>query len=365
MVHRLFNAEAMHQSSVTQLVLASNMNQNVSHNCTPPYDQDRIPLMVLYSMVLIIGLPANLATVYMTFLQVRRKNVLGIYLLSLSLCDLMYLGTLPLWTKYVSAGHQWVYSSLACKITSYVFFNNMYISIFLLCCVSIDRYVAVVYAVESRGLRQQKLAGIITLVICFVVAVGHLPVFTMAEGDADSGERRCFEPGQSTTTVTGFNYARFFIGFFIPLSILVVTNRAILTNIQASTGLRPRQKVKVKYLAIAVILFFMVCFAPYHIILLLRAIMYHFPAFQEECHFEKSIYTPYTISLGLSTFNSAMNPILYVLASDNIRKEIRRGLASFRSRSTLQPRYTDSSQHKMHNSKNSSDAAPMRGNNDT
>ncbi|KAG7466304.1 hypothetical protein MATL_G00163300 [Megalops atlanticus] len=356
--------ETMHALSVTQLATAGNMSQSAS-NCTPPYEQDRIPLVVLYSMVLVIGLPANMATVYMTFLQVRNSNVLGIYLLSLSLCDLMYLCTLPLWAVYVSAGHQWIFSSMACKVTSYVFFNNMYISIFLLCCVSIDRYVAVVYSLESRGLRQPKLAGIITSVICLVVAVGHAPVFTMPEGDADTGKRRCFEPGHSTATVTGFNYARFVIGFFIPLCILVVTNRAILANVQASPALRPRQKVRVKYLAVAVIVLFLVCFTPYHIILLLRAVMYHFPAFQKECHFENSVYTPYTISLGLSTFNSAMNPILYVLSSDNIRKEIRRGLASLRSRSTLQPRSLDSSLHKMHNSKNSMDVAPARGNNNT
>ncbi|XP_018583287.2 putative G-protein coupled receptor 132b [Scleropages formosus] len=328
-------------------------NQTASHNCTLPYEVDRVPLVVLYSMVVIIGLPANVATVYMTFLQVRRKNVLGIYLLSLSLCDLMYLCTLPLWMIYVSQAHEWNLGSLACKITGYIFFNNMYISIFLLCCVSIDRYVAVVYAVESRGIRQQKLAGVISVGVYLLVALSHVPVFTMREGDTDKGPRRCFEPGQSSATVAGFNYARFVIGFLIPLSVLVVTNRAILINIQASPGLRSSQKVKVKYLAIAVIIFFLVCFAPYHIILLLRAVAFHFPDLHKNCDFLKSIYTPYTIFLGLSTINSATNPILYVLASDNIRKEIKQSLASLSGRTALQPRLTDSSQHKMQ----SSDAA--------
>ncbi|KAJ8290359.1 hypothetical protein GJAV_G00011860 [Gymnothorax javanicus] len=351
-------SKAMHEPSVLPHMLGGDKNTNDSNfSCTPQYDQSQFPLIALYSTVLTIGLPANLATVYLTFLQVQRKNVLGVYLLSLSLCDLMYLGTLPMWATYVNAGHQWMYGSLACKVTSYVFFNNMYISIFLLCCISTDRYVAVVYAIESRGLRRQKLAGVISLAICLVVAVGHLPVFTMEEGDVESRNKHCFEPGQSTAMVTGFNYARFVIGFLVPLGILLTTNHAIMVNIQASTSLRPQQKVKVKYLAVAVITLFLVCFAPYHIILLLRAIMYHFPAFQRECHFEKSVYTPYTISLGLSTFNSAMNPILYVLASDNMQKEIRRGLATLCSRSVRQPRSTDSSQHRTHNSKNSSDMA--------
>ncbi|KAL2082253.1 hypothetical protein ACEWY4_022071 [Coilia grayii] len=345
----------MHMHPVTTAITVGR-NDSVGPTCEPPYAQDRVPLVALYSAVLVVGLPANLATVYLTFLQVRRKNVLGIYLLSLSLCDLTYLLTLPLWAAYVNGGHRWPFGSLACKVTGYVFFNNMYVSIFLLCCISADRYVAVVYAVESRGLRRQRLASAVCLAVCLVVALGHMPVFTMPEGDADSGggsgggggPQHCFEPGQSTASVTGFNYARFCVGFAAPLAVLAGTNHAILANVRASTGLRHGQKEKVRYLAVAVVLLFLVCFGPYHVILLMRAVTYHFP--MEACHFENCVYTPYTISLGLSTINSAVNPILYVLSSDNIRREITRGLASLRNRAVFRQRSTDSSQHRMNNS---------------
>lgn len=344
----------MHEPTVTQSSVPA-PNSSVMP-CTVPYEEVRLPLVLLYSLVMVVGLPANMATLYLTWLQVRQKNVLGVYLLSLSFCDLMYLCTLPLWTIYVYGGHQWPWSSMACKVTGYIFFNNMYISIFLLCCVSTDRYVAVVYAVESRGLRRQRLAVAVTAAIVLVVALGHVPVFTMQEGNAEEGERRCFEPGQSTATVTGFNYARFVIGFLIPLCVLVVTNRAILSNVQASTGLRPCQKERVHYLAVAVVLLFLLCFTPYHIILLLRAITFHFPQLEDGgCYFERRIYTPYTISLGLSTFNSAINPILYVLSSHNIRKDMQHSLLYLWSHSTLRPCSINSSQHKMHNSKNSSE----------
>ncbi|TRZ03546.1 hypothetical protein DNTS_014947 [Danionella cerebrum] len=332
---------------------------NKTGPCEISYQDDRIPLMVLYIVVFIIGLPANLATVYLTLHQVCRKNVLGIYLLSLSICDLTYLFTLPLWTVYVSRNHEWPWTSTACKITGFVFFNNMYISIFLLCCISIDRYVAVVYAIESRGLRQRRTAALVTFLIYVVVGLGHFPVFTMSEGQAEKGSHRCFEPSQSTKTVTAFNYARVCIGFCIPLAILIFTNRAILANIQASTGLHPRQKEKVRYLAVAVVALFLICFAPYHIILLLRAIIFHFPTLQEECHFEQHIYTPYKISLGLSTFNSAINPILYVLSSNNIRQEIRRGLAFICNKVVSSQRSTHSSQN--NSSKSNSEPSPTKG----
>ncbi|KAK2855778.1 hypothetical protein Q5P01_004513 [Channa striata] len=339
----------MHKLPVTEVVPLKN-----NGTCEPPYEDGRLPLVLLYSMVLIVGLPSNLLTVYLTWLQVRRKNVLGVYLWSLSLCDLTYLFTLPLWAYYVSQSHQWPWSSAACKLTGYIFFVNMYISIFLLCCISCDRYVAVVYSVESLGLRRQGLAIFITLAIVLTVAIGHTPVFTMTEGRIEEGGKRCFEPSQSSSKVMGFNYARFLVGFLIPLLLLVVTNRGILANVQRSTGLRCEQKKHIRWLAVAVVVLFMVCFAPYHLLLLVRAVMFHFHQLDDgTCLFEKTMYTPYTICLGLSTINSAVNPLLYVLSSDNIRKELRRGFAQFCTRANIRTR-SNSSQNKIHPTKKNS-----------
>ncbi|XP_074541704.1 putative G-protein coupled receptor 132b [Halichoeres trimaculatus] len=330
-------------------------NDTVLILCEPAYENDRLPLVLLYSFVLAVGIPANLLTTYLTSLQVKKKNVLGVYLMSLSVCDLTYLCTLPLWAIYVSSGHVWPWSSAVCKLTSYIFFTNMYISIFLLCCISCDRYVAVVYSLESKGLRQQRHAVLITAVIVLVVAVGHIPVFTMSEGDAAEGDRRCFEPSQSSPVITGFNYARFVIGFLLPLLLLAWTNRVILANVQRSTGLLQKKKERVRWLAGAVVLLFLVCFSPYHLILLARAVMFHVPQL-EDCLFEKTMYTPYTISLGLSTINSAVNPILYVLSSNNIRKDLRRAFLQACDKAHL--RRGSSSQNKIQPTLNSSEMIP-------
>ncbi|KAF6735837.1 putative G-protein coupled receptor 132 [Oryzias melastigma] len=292
-------------------------------SCELPYQKDRLPLTLLYSTVMVVGLPANLLTLFLNWLQVRRKNVLAVYLLGLSLCDLTYLGTLPMWADYVSRGHIWQWSSFACKVTGFIFFTNMYISIFLLCCISYDRYVAVVHSLEVRGLRHRRHALLVLVVIVFVVAIVHTPVFIMKEGAGD-GLKRCFEPSQSSAMVAGFNYARFILGFLLPLLLLVLTNHRVLASVQRSTGLQGKQKRRVRLLVVAVVLLFLVCFTPYHLILLARAITFHLSLDSIDCDF---MYTPYTISLGLSTVNSAVNPILYVLASKNIRKDLWRGLA--------------------------------------
>uniref|UniRef100_A0A146P4N3 G-protein coupled receptor 132, putative n=1 Tax=Fundulus heteroclitus TaxID=8078 RepID=A0A146P4N3_FUNHE len=308
---------------VTEGFLMSNQS---SADCEPAYEEGRLPLLVLYVVVLVVGLPANALTLFLTWQQVRRKNVLAVYLWSLSLCDLTYLSTLPLWADYVNSGHNWRWSSAACKLTGYVFFSNMYISIFLLCCISCDRFWAVAYSLESRGQRRQRHAAVITAAVVLVVAGGHVAVFAMKEGNAER-LGRCFEPSQSSVTVMGFNYARFVVGFLLPLLLLAATNRRVLASVRRSSGLQDEQKRRVHRLAVAVVLLFLVCFGPYHLILLVRAVVTQFPRLADApCLFERTMYTPYTISLGLSTINSAVNPILYVLSSSNIRRECFRGV---------------------------------------
>lgn len=320
---------------------------NTTAECTLPYEAGRLPLLLLHSVVLAVGLPANLLTALLTWRQVQRKNVLAVYLCALSWCDLGYLGTLPLWADYVSSGHRWRWSSAACRLTGFVFFTNMYVSVFLLCCVSCDRYVAVRYSLEGRGLRRQRVARRVTLAIVAVVALGHAPVFAMPEGEAAAGERRCFEPAGASATVAALNFARFAVGFLVPLAVLIASNRGVLAGVRGSTGLQQRQKERVQRLAIAVVTLFLLCFGPYHLVLLARGLAFHLlPAVAADgaiCFLEQCLYTPYSVSLALATVNSAANPVLYVLSSHNIRKELRRGLA--RACSWAQGRSSSSSSH--------------------
>ena len=291
----------------------------------PPYEQARAPLVVLYSLVFVVGFPANLLTLWFTYSrQVRRNNVLGVYLCSLSACDLVYLCTLPLWTHYIRLDHRWPWGALSCQVTGFVFYTNMYVSVLLLCCVSCDRYVAVRYALESRGLRRQRVAAGITAAVVAAVMAAHVPVFVIREGDPDreNSSLSCFEPDHAPSrTVTAFNYARFCLGFAVPLALLTASNRGVLREVSASHSLQAGQKRRVRWLAVAVVTLFLVCFAPYHLVLLVRAVFSHFPR-SAECAFARRIFVPYSASLALCTLSSACNPLLYVLSSGDAREEL-------------------------------------------
>ncbi|KAM4664156.1 putative G-protein coupled receptor 132 isoform 2-T2 [Discoglossus pictus] len=297
---------------------------NIS-KCHPPYNESEHAVVAMYSIVFVIGLPANLFTMWLTLLQICRKNVLAVYLFSLSLSEVLYLGTLPLWILYVLNGHNWIWGSVTCKITGYIFFNNIYLSILLLCCISLDRYLAVEYSLESRGLRRQKIAISITVALFFVVGLVHSPVFILKEGEQSDDQGTCFEALPVPWMIVQFYYARFIIGFLLPLLILIFTNYSINRRIKTSDSFTGHQKAKVKCLAIAIIIIFMICFAPYHIVLLFRAIAFSINS-SNSCGFEENIYTLYAAFLCLATMNSVADPFIYVLVSENVRKDIWRGL---------------------------------------
>ncbi|XP_066408914.1 probable G-protein coupled receptor 132 [Molothrus aeneus] len=317
------------------------LNKNCNSTCPEiPYQDSQTLLVAVYSIVFAIGIPANCLTSLLTFVQIQRNTVVAIYIFSLSLCDLMYLSTLPVWIIYVKNGHNWTMGDFACRTTGFIFFCNIYFSILLLCCISVDRYVALVYSLESRGRRQQKKA---TIIVCFlfIVVVGiHLPVFFMKDAQNCTEMKTCFETVPLDLLLACFSCARFLFGFLIPLTILIFTNYKIFQATKRSSSLTCREKAKVKHVAIAIIAIFLICFAPYHVVLIIRAIYFMFHQ-DCPCPFENKIYSIFTVFLCLGTANSVADPIIYVLVSENVRKDCYRSLRRWRWNSSKLNSSTD------------------------
>ncbi|XP_064279184.1 probable G-protein coupled receptor 132 isoform X1 [Passer domesticus] len=329
----LDKAESLEKEiSAGKRIMERCLHENCNSTCPEiPYQESQTLLVVVYSIVSTIGLPANCLTSVLTFVQIRRKKVVAIYIFSLSLCDLMYLSTLPLWIIYVQNGHKWTMGDTACRVTGFIFFCNIYISILLLCCISVDRYMAVVHPLKSRGGRQQTIATIIVCLLFALVAGIHTPVFFMEDKQNCTEVKTCFETVPLDILLAYFSFARFLFGFFIPFLILCFTNCKIFQAIKRSSSLTCREKAKVKHVAIAIIVIFLMCFAPYHVVLLIRAI--HFLVHPDcPCPFENKIYSVFTVFLCLGTANSVADPIIYVLVSENVREDCYRYLRRWRWR---------------------------------
>ncbi|XP_036310327.1 G-protein coupled receptor 4-like [Pipistrellus kuhlii] len=99
----------------------------------------------LYIFVIDMGLPTKCLALLAAYCPVLQGNELGVYLMNLSIIDLLYICMLPLWVDYFLQHDNWIHGHGSCKLFSFIFYTNIYISTAFLCCISMDCYLAVAH----------------------------------------------------------------------------------------------------------------------------------------------------------------------------------------------------------------------------
>ncbi|NXC74624.1 OGR1 protein, partial [Anhinga anhinga] len=289
-----------------------NNTENVTENCAINHDIHQILSPVVYISVFILGLPANCLSLYCGYLQIKAKNELGIYLCNLTVADLLYIFSLPFWLQYVLQHDNWTYSELLCKICGILLYKNIYISVGFLCCISINRYLAVVHPFRFQQFRTMKAAVIVSIIIWTKEIMTCCLVFTHKEisTDADS-HRMCFEHYPIKGWEQNVNYYRFSAGFLFPFFLLAFSYCGILRVVRKSHGTQKKTKIQIKRLVSSTVLIFLVCFGPYHILLVIRSLL------ENNCSFAEKIFNIYHVSLLLTTFNCVADPVLYCFSSES------------------------------------------------
>ncbi|XP_030643289.1 ovarian cancer G-protein coupled receptor 1 [Chanos chanos] len=286
-------------------------------NCTISHEIHQYLFSATYILVLLVGFPTNAYSLYHAWLQLRAKNELGVYLLNLTISDLLYLASLPLWLQYIFQGDDWQHREWLCQLCGFLLYENIYISIGFLCCISIDRYLAVVYPFRFSTLRSMRAAAFISALIWLKeVAVGVV-FFRHKELSTDrSNQSVCFEHYPMKPWEHAINYYRFYVGFLFPLGILSLSYFRVLRAVGKSTGTQTAQKTRIKHLVTSTIIIFLVCFSPYHIFLLVRTEL------ETECSFIESIFNFYHFSLLLTSLNCVADPALYCFVSESAQRSI-------------------------------------------
>ncbi|KAG2468972.1 G protein-coupled receptor 184 [Polypterus senegalus] len=293
--------------------------------CGINFSEGRWPLVFIYSVVFTLALVAHLLTLCPIIQQVRSHNILGVYLLNLSLSDLLYTLTVPLWIHYYYNNHTWHLGRHVCHIAGFIYYSNTYISIFMLCCISLDRCLAVSFPLWAKAFRKPKYGWYISAFVILGVMGVHLPVAlvnsnnnTLLNGSSEMKD--CYDSYPLSTLVAKFNYIRITFGFLVPLALLIFCNFQVFRGVRKSSSIQDKSKRKVKLLSIWVIVIFAFCFAPYHIILFLRTIVSSLHP--GSCDFDRHVHHLFSFSLAMSSLNSVADPFLYVFSSNCVREDL-------------------------------------------
>ncbi|XP_013869169.1 ovarian cancer G-protein coupled receptor 1 [Austrofundulus limnaeus] len=296
--------------------MTSNMSEEEDViNCTISHEVHQYVFSFVYILVLLVGVPSNLYSLYHAALQLKQRNELGVYLMNLTVSDLLYQASLPLWLQYIFQDDDWQHREWLCQLCGFLLYENIYISIGFLCCISLDRYLAVVHPLRFTALRSMTAAWLVSAIIWLKeIAVGVV-FFRHKELSRDrTNQSVCFEHYPMQPWEHPINYYRFVVGFLFPLVILSISYLCVLRAVGRSAGTQPDQKVRIRQLVSSTILIFLVCFSPYHVFLLVRTLL------ERDCAFIEGIFNYYHLSLMLTTLNCVADPALYCFVSESARR---------------------------------------------
>nr|XP_039272555.1 somatostatin receptor type 2-like [Styela clava] len=154
-----------------------------------------VAIPIFITLIAAIGLFANTIVIFIvTVLREYTKSVTNIYVLQLAIADFIFLFQLPFQARTMVIG-QWTYGVLWCKLSEGIKMLNYYSSIMFLTIMSVDRYLAINFAMNQKvaKVRTKRAAFVISSILWILSFVSVVNILIHA--DVRGCDCQIFFPG--------------------------------------------------------------------------------------------------------------------------------------------------------------------------
>lgn len=274
----------------------------------------------VYILVFIISVPLNLVAMVMFVRHIYPRKPAVIYMLNLACADLLLGLLLPFKIAYHYHGNNWIYGSFMCRFVTSAFYCNMYCSVLFIMCISVDRFLAVVYPMNSVTWQSPQVASAVCAAVWVLSLGGVSPLLVSGQTFylSDLGITTCHDV-QDVEQLQAY-YLYFFpiyssVFFFIPLMFTVVCYVQIIQALAAANMENCPRKTRAVVMAVMVLVVFVVCFTPTNIIL-----MVHYVQLAHKS--SDSSYQAYLLSMCIGSFSCCLDPVLYYFGSSQCQRQV-------------------------------------------
>uniref|UniRef100_UPI0037E7351E C-X-C chemokine receptor type 3.1 n=1 Tax=Semicossyphus pulcher TaxID=241346 RepID=UPI0037E7351E len=277
---------------------------------------------VLYSAAFIVGILGNGVLLGVLARSWKNWSVTDTFILHLGVADILLLLTLPFWAIQAAQDEGWTFGTPLCKITGAVFTINFYCGIFLLACISLDRYLSIVHATHMYSRRNPLVVQVSCLAVWLFSLVLSIPDWIFLEDVTDERRNKteCIrnyfiykEAGDDWRLASRLLYH--LVGFLLPSAVLIFCYSCILRRLRCgSQGLEKQKAFKV---IMAVVLVFFLCWTPYNITLMVDTI--HSGS---SCGVSLSLGKAKIVTSSLGYLHCSLNPILYAFVGVKFRRHL-------------------------------------------
>ncbi|CAJ1087603.1 -oxoglutarate receptor 1-like [Xyrichtys novacula] len=293
---------------------------SADHNCTN-IDQlmKRYYLPVAYGIIFIVGLVGNVTSISIYMTKLRPWKSSSIIMVNLALTDLLYVLSMPFLIHYYSNGESWTLGDFMCRFVRFGFHFNLYGSILFLTCLAIFRYVVVSKPLRAAQV-QRKLCGIIACSVVWIVAVAEIaPMLTMISLDERDNKTVCLDFASTIPfDLRWYVWLLTALGFLLPLVVVFMCYIGIVKQLANGPHTNSPCRVRARRVTVLILVVFVACFLPYHILRVLRIKTRH--SEDVTCMVEHVVHAAYIISRPLAGLNTFFNLVLYTLSGDTFRR---------------------------------------------
>ncbi|XP_064321786.1 P2Y purinoceptor 1 [Phalacrocorax carbo] len=283
-------------------------------------------LPAVYLVVIPLGLVGNGLGLWHLCTRSRwgAHNPLGLLVGNLGLADLLYVSTLPFLVSYYLQGRVWLFGQGWCRITRGLFHLNLYASIGFLTCISIHRYLGIVHPLMARGRCQgATFSARLSAMVWMWVIAQVAPDFAFSKMDNTGTQCHDTTRHESLGIYLPYTAAVTVTGFIIPFLIIIGCYCHVVVVLCRNDTVDVKLRRRSIRLVILVMVLFSICFLPYHVLRNLNLLSRGWQLQGSCTQALKSIYISYQVTRGLASFNSALNPLLYVMTSEDCMSRMR------------------------------------------
>lgn len=281
----------------------------------------------LFWIITLVGGAGNLAVVWI-YLNFRRRlrSMTDMYLLNLAVADLLFLITLPLWAT--EALHGWNFGSPLCKLNSALYKVNLFSSMLLLTCISVDRYIVIVQTTKAQNtqmarLRCSRLVCVGVWLLALLLATPELMFATISEVESQQYCRMVFPSHLGNRTKILVLSLQVSMGFCLPFIIMAFCYSIIVVTLLKTRSFRKHRAMRV---ILAVVAAFVMSQLPYTVVLVMQATQASNQMM--DCEEMKRFDLVEQVLKSLAYVHASLNPFLYAFVGVRFRHDLQQLLCS-------------------------------------
>ncbi|XP_076773730.1 atypical chemokine receptor 2 isoform X1 [Arvicanthis niloticus] len=279
----------------------------------------RVFLPIIYSLIFLLGLAGNLLLLVVLLHSVPRRRVIELYLLNLAISNLLFVVTMPFWA--ISVAWHWVFGSFLCKVVSTLYSINFYCGIFFITCMSLDKYLEIVYAqpLHSSKARFRNLL-LIAMVWITALAISVPEMVFVKVHQTSDGVWHCYADfgGQATIWKLYLRFQQNLLGFLLPLLAMIFFYSRIGCVL---VRLRPPGQGRALRMAAALVIVFFLLWFPYNLTVFLHSLL-DLHVFGN-CEISHRLDYMLQVTESLAFLHCCFTPILYAFSSRRFRQYLK------------------------------------------